>query len=82
MVQKLMEDNLINKDPTFLSKKNKQEDKIDEKLIDILIEQLEKSQIKRKFEKMTSILGITTRQYLAGLRFEEFYKSRKNLGVE
>lgn len=39
MIEKLMEDNLIEKQSAgLLSKKNKQEEKIDEKLIDLMIE--------------------------------------------
>ena len=34
---------------------------MDEKLLDLMIEELDKSKIKRKFEKMTNLLGISTR---------------------
>ena len=47
----------------------------------MLLEQLDKSKVKKKFEKMTSLLGVTTRQYNAIVKFERFYKSRQNKGM-
>lgn len=82
MVEKLMKQNIVLKENNkSISKKGMQLEKIDDKLLDILIEQLEKSKVKRNFEKMTTLLGLTQSQWVAVLQFEEFYKSRKNEGL-
>ena len=39
--------------------------KLDPKMEELLIEEMEKSKIKKKFEKITHILGVNTRQYVA-----------------
>ena len=60
MVEKLMKQNIVLKENNkSISKKGIQLEKVDDKLLEILIEQLEKSKVKRNFEKMTTLLGLT-----------------------
>lgn len=81
LIDTLMQVNIIIKEnPNQVSKK-KFKIKIEEKILDILIQQMEGEKIKKPFEKMTSHLGISKTQYIAILHFEEFYKSRKNAGL-
>ena len=72
----------LEENPSAIIGKKKEKQQMDGKVQDLLIEQLEKSKIKRHFEKITSLLGVTRSQYMAIQHFEKFYKSRKNHGIE
>jgi hypothetical protein len=37
---------------------------------------MEEAKVKKKFEKMTSLMGISNMQYLAILEFEKFYLNK------
>lgn len=42
---------------------------------------LEEAGKRKKYEKITSLLGVTNQQYLTILYFENYYRSRKNQGL-
>ena len=83
LVTKLMTDNvIIEENPNSLIQERQKKKKMEAKVEEILLRQLEQSLIKKRFERMTSLLGISNKQYLALQSFESFYKSRKNCGLE
>ena len=70
IVERLMIENVVIKEnPKTLIKKNKAEEVLkerrDEKLVAYMVDQMEKGDSKKKFEKLTSLLEITREQYLA-----------------
>lgn len=77
-----MNDNIDLEENTSGIIKKKKKKNMDDKVRDLLVEQMEKSQVKRPFEKMTNLLRVTKHQYLAIQKFEKFYKSRKNQGLK
>lgn len=83
MVHKLMTDNvIIVENPNAIKSKTRKKIQFEPKVEEMLIKQLDESKIKKNFERMTSLLGINNRQYLAMVNFEQFYKNRKNHGIE
>lgn len=42
----------------------------------MLFKQMEEAKIKKKFELMTSLMGISKTQYLAIVQFEKYYLTR------
>ena len=78
-----MTDNvIIEENPNSLIQGRQKKKKMEKKVEEILLRQLEQSLIKKKFERMTTLLGISNKQYLTLQNFENFYRSRKNLGLE
>lgn len=78
-----MNDNvIIVKNPNAIKSQKRKKIEFEPKVEEMLIKQLDESKIKKKFECMTSLLGINNRQYLAMVNFENFYKNRKNHGLE
>ena len=78
-----MTDNvIIEENPNSLIQGRQKKKKMEKKVEEILLRQLEQSLIKKKFERMTTLLGISNKQYLALQNFENFYRSRKNFGLE
>lgn len=45
-------------------------------------QKMDQEKKKLKFEKLTSIFGLTNTQFLALRHFDKFYESRKNQGLE
>jgi len=43
---------------------------------------MEDAKVKKKFELMTSLMGISKTQYLAILEFEKFYLNKQNDGIK
>lgn len=83
LITSLMSQNHVEKvDPQSKLGAGKRKKKVLEaKVEELLLEQLDRSKVRKKFEKMTSLLGVTTRQYNAIVKFERFYTSRKNQGM-
>lgn len=72
-----MTDNvIIEENPNSLIQGRQKKKKMEKKVEEILLRQLEQSLIKKKFERMTTLLGISNKQYLALQNFENFYRSR------
>jgi Ca2+-binding EF-hand superfamily protein len=83
LVNKLMAENvIIVENPNSIIQERKKKKKVESKVEEIMLRQLEQSKIKKRFERMTTLLGITNRQYLALQSFERYYKTRQNYGLE
>ena len=62
LVTKLMTDNvIIEEDPNSIIQARQKKKKMEKKVEDILLRQLEQSQIKKRFERMTTLLGISNK---------------------
>lgn len=56
-----MDENVIIKEnPNQIFQKKRKKKKLEGKVEEFLLKQLEKSKIKKPFEKMTNLLGVTT----------------------
>ena len=56
---------IIKENPNQIFQKKRKKKKLEGKVEEFLLKQLEKSKIKKPFEKMTNLLGVTTTQYMA-----------------
>lgn len=83
LVEQLMEENitLIETSHTTKMLKSVKKKKLDPKMEELKIKEMVQDDKKKKFEKTTTLMGVSTKQWVAIQNFEKFYKSRKNKGM-
>ena len=79
LVDRLMNDNIIQEDAHGNLKRKKRDEC--EKVQEMMMAQLEKSNQLKHFETKANLLGITKEQFVSMVDFESYYKSRQNLGL-
>ena len=83
LVNKLMKDNIVIKeDPSKPAKKEKEKPQLEDKVMQMLVEQIKESKAKRDFERTPALLGMTNEQFLASQEFNNYYRVHQNEGLE